>query len=121
MENPWTYSSLTCQMHLTGSATMYADDIKIYAAYDTTNKSEVQAAFRLSLAKMSEWAASWGLTINLNKCSLLHLGDNFSPREALASSFMEIRKRFYSLILTPISVVWPGCWTSCHMLRSGKR
>ncbi|KAK6035759.1 hypothetical protein COOONC_26736, partial [Cooperia oncophora] len=56
---------------------MYADDIKIYAAYDTTNKSEVQAAFRLSLAKMSEWAASWGLTINLNKCSLLHLGDNF--------------------------------------------
>ncbi|KAK6052623.1 hypothetical protein COOONC_09873 [Cooperia oncophora] len=33
---------------------MYADDIKIYAAYDTTNKSEVQAAFRLSLAKMSE-------------------------------------------------------------------
>ncbi|KAK6048923.1 reverse transcriptase [Cooperia oncophora] len=83
---------------------MYADDIKIYAAYDTTNKSEVQAAFRLSLAKMSEWAASWGLTINLNKCSLLHLGDNVSPRPcsersgSFGLSYLKIQKRFYSIM-----------------------
>ncbi|KAK6056307.1 hypothetical protein COOONC_06189 [Cooperia oncophora] len=38
---------------------------------------------------MSEWAAFWGLTINLNKCSLLHLGDNVSPRYEINGAFLE--------------------------------
>ncbi|KAK6046951.1 hypothetical protein COOONC_15544 [Cooperia oncophora] len=73
---------------------MYADDIKIYAAYDTTSKSEVQAAFSLSLGRVG---GIWGLTINLNKCSLLHFGDSFSPRYEISETFLEGCSKFKEL------------------------
>nr|CDJ94271.1 unnamed protein product [Haemonchus contortus] len=54
---------------------MYADEIKIYAAYDNDRRQEVQSALRQSIVKMKEWAMTWGLTLNLNKCAVFHVGE----------------------------------------------
>ncbi|XGW02669.1 hypothetical protein V3C99_014590, partial [Haemonchus contortus] len=53
---------------------MYADDVKIYAAYNEENKEVVQLALKKSIMKLTEWASNWELSVNLSKCSVFHLG-----------------------------------------------
>uniref|UniRef100_A0A0N4WGI2 Reverse transcriptase domain-containing protein n=1 Tax=Haemonchus placei TaxID=6290 RepID=A0A0N4WGI2_HAEPC len=54
---------------------IYADDIKIYAAYEDASTSSAQQALRLSVERMNEWASSWDIPLNLNKCSVMHFGN----------------------------------------------
>uniref|UniRef100_W6NRX8 RNA-directed DNA polymerase (Reverse transcriptase) domain containing protein n=1 Tax=Haemonchus contortus TaxID=6289 RepID=W6NRX8_HAECO len=54
---------------------IYADDIKVYAAYDDTNSGIVQQALRLSMERVNEWASSWDIPLDLNKCLVMHFGN----------------------------------------------
>ncbi|EYC41325.1 hypothetical protein Y032_0573g156 [Ancylostoma ceylanicum] len=54
---------------------IYADDIKIYSAYDDTNRTNVHSALSLAIQNLTAWTLHWGLPLNPNKCSLLHIGD----------------------------------------------
>ncbi|KHJ99747.1 hypothetical protein OESDEN_00256 [Oesophagostomum dentatum] len=47
---------------------MYADDIKIYAAYDHANPLNIQSKLSEALLKTANWAAAWDLKINRLPC-----------------------------------------------------
>ena len=53
---------------------MYADDIKLYAAYDHANPLDIQLELSEALLKTTNWASTWDLKLNLSKCTVLHLG-----------------------------------------------
>ncbi|EYC26410.1 hypothetical protein Y032_0010g1142 [Ancylostoma ceylanicum] len=53
---------------------LYADDIKIYAYFDSENRCEIQNKIQVSLTKISQWLASFDLEVNTDKCSVLHFG-----------------------------------------------
>lgn len=58
---------------------IYADDIKIYGAYNDHNQEEVCQALSQSISIMMEWAAAWHLPVNISKSCVLHFGkDNKS-------------------------------------------
>ena len=50
---------------------MYADDLTIYAIVN--NESE-KHKLQSELNELCEWADKWQLSINFNKCSVLHFG-----------------------------------------------
>ncbi|EYB97204.1 hypothetical protein Y032_0142g2297 [Ancylostoma ceylanicum] len=54
---------------------LYADDIKIYASFDSENRCEIQNKIQVSLTKISQWLASFDLEVNSDKCSVLHFGN----------------------------------------------
>ncbi|VDO31293.1 unnamed protein product [Haemonchus placei] len=62
-----TYPDIKVQMH--------ADDITVYACSNSYNENTVKAALKNSIMKLTEWAAVWGLSVNLNKCSVFHIGE----------------------------------------------
>ena len=53
------------------SIKMYADDLTTYAA---VNNESDRKMFQFELNLLCEWCDKWGLTINFNKCKLLHFG-----------------------------------------------
>ncbi|EYC35298.1 hypothetical protein Y032_1083g3572 [Ancylostoma ceylanicum] len=53
----------------------YADDIKIYAAYDVEEKQEVIENLKLSVERMLDWAAKWRIKVNVSKSQILRLGN----------------------------------------------
>lgn len=61
-----THSSVTIKI--------YADDIKIYAAYKSEDAVEVCSALEETIDKLNNYASRWDLRINLEKCCVLHLG-----------------------------------------------
>ncbi|EYC36122.1 hypothetical protein Y032_0930g3087 [Ancylostoma ceylanicum] len=56
------------------SVAVYADDIKIYASYDSSDMNEVQEKLQLSVQRMLDWADKWRIKINLSKSQVLRLG-----------------------------------------------
>jgi hypothetical protein len=52
---------------------LYADDVKMYTAiHDISSVAVLQSG----LDKLNEWANEWQLSIAINKCSVLHIGNN---------------------------------------------
>jgi hypothetical protein len=52
---------------------LYADDVKMYTAiHDINSVYELQRG----LDKLNEWANEWQLSVAVNKCSVLHVGNN---------------------------------------------
>ncbi|EYC16425.1 hypothetical protein Y032_0033g2652 [Ancylostoma ceylanicum] len=54
----------------------YADDIKIYAAYNALEKQEIRAKLRQSIEQMLSWAQTWRIKVNTSKSHVLMLGGN---------------------------------------------
>ena len=64
---------------------MHADDLNIYAAVN--DESDIKTLqFELNL--LCEWCDKWGLTINFQKCKLLHFGNGnfYFPYKQLSSA-----------------------------------
>jgi len=60
-----------------GSVThkLFADDLKLY----TTIKSDIdRASLQAALDRLQQWCIDWQLTINIDKCHVLHIGKNNS-------------------------------------------
>lgn len=55
-----------------GESTMqlYADDVKLYSCLDLDADSNF---IQLSLDRLCVWADQWQLSINVSKCSVLHI------------------------------------------------
>ena len=51
---------------------MYADDLTIFAA---VNNESDRKMLQFELNLLCEWCDKWGLTINFNKCKMLHFGN----------------------------------------------
>ena len=51
----------------------YADDIKIFASYDSRSKDNVKNALLVSSATLCRWANEWNININLDKCQVLSI------------------------------------------------
>ncbi|KAK6045147.1 hypothetical protein COOONC_17347 [Cooperia oncophora] len=54
---------------------IYADDIKLYGVYDCSNRDSVLTSLKLAIEKLNTWASDLDLAMNLNKCYVLHIGD----------------------------------------------
>ena len=50
---------------------MYADDLAIYSLVNNGSKKH---KLQSELNEFCEWADKWQLSINFNKCSILHFG-----------------------------------------------
>ena len=60
----WVYDAFRCDSD---------GDVKMYTAFsDISNVDELQN----ELIKLNEWANKWQLSIAINKCSVLHIGNN---------------------------------------------
>ena len=57
----------------TSKIKMYADDVTIY--HKVNNKRDYNN-FQKDLATVQEWAHKWQMNININKCKVLHFGNN---------------------------------------------
>nr|CDJ87410.1 RNA-directed DNA polymerase (reverse transcriptase) domain containing protein [Haemonchus contortus] len=55
---------------------VYADDIKLYASYECSNREAIQKALELSDEKMIVWASDWDIPLNLSKCLVMHFGNS---------------------------------------------
>lgn len=53
---------------------LYADDIKIYGSYNDENFIEVTEELSRCIGKLVTWASKWDLTVNLDKCFVMHIG-----------------------------------------------
>lgn len=51
---------------------LYADDVKMYTAISEISNVDV---LQNGLLKLNEWANEWQLSIAINKCSVLHIGN----------------------------------------------
>ncbi|EYB81098.1 hypothetical protein Y032_0392g572 [Ancylostoma ceylanicum] len=53
---------------------IYADDIKVFACYNSQNYSEIHDALSLSIKNMSLWAELYDIPLNLSKTLVFHVG-----------------------------------------------
>lgn len=53
---------------------IFADDIKIYGIYNEDNSYEVCSELERSIAKLYDYVSSWNLTMNIDKCFVMHIG-----------------------------------------------
>ena len=53
------------------SANLFADDVKLYSRINDTIEASV---LQRVLDEIVDWADYWQLSININKCNVLHLG-----------------------------------------------
>ena len=52
---------------------LFADDFKLYSKLTTDLD---QASLQSALGRLQQWCIDWQMTININKCHVLHLGKN---------------------------------------------
>jgi hypothetical protein len=52
---------------------LFADDFKLYSKLITDLD---QASLQSALGRLQQWCIDWQMTININKCHVLHLGKN---------------------------------------------
>lgn len=57
---------------------IFADDVKLYAHFSSTDQCQSHEFLQNALTKIEEWANRWQLTISAPKCSLLRLGKGFA-------------------------------------------
>lgn len=62
--------------HSAISIEAYADDIKIYATYDSLNRSEVHESLLNAVERMNVWTKEWNILLNVNKSMVMHIGDS---------------------------------------------
>ena len=55
---------------------LYADDLKLYTVIGNSNPA---SPFNVTHAKLADWAFKWQLSVNTDKCKILHLGTQPSP------------------------------------------
>ncbi|EYC38764.1 hypothetical protein Y032_0697g1612 [Ancylostoma ceylanicum] len=53
---------------------MYANDIKVYAPYNSANYSEIHEALRSSILQLINWSQHFNIPVNLSKTTVFHLG-----------------------------------------------
>lgn len=61
----------------------YADDMKLYCAYERANCVEARSALQVSIENMYKWASNCGIPLNLDKCAVMHIGSTDTPRTLL--------------------------------------
>jgi len=54
----------------------YADDLKIYAEFSSSNKQQAYRSLQSDLNSLVNWSRNWQLNFNISKCSVLHFGNN---------------------------------------------
>ena len=59
--------------HENCSIILYADDSKTYGASGTINECE---KMQQNLSRLAQWCENWQLSINMDKCEVLHVGKN---------------------------------------------
>jgi len=53
---------------------LYADDIKLYSLIDNIGSTDV---LQRGLSHLCNWCTLWQMTINVNKCYVLHMGHSY--------------------------------------------
>lgn len=76
-------------MHPSLEVKIFADDIRIYCAYSSSNQNLIHEQISLSIRSMMKWSSKWKIPVNLEKTIHLHLG----PYPAPSYSFNEITIR----------------------------
>lgn len=59
--------------NLESSASLFADDAKIYKTIESETDVET---LRRDMAKLDEWCGKWLLSFNTSKCKVMHIGHN---------------------------------------------
>lgn len=62
-------------LDIRGSISIFADDLKIM--WKVNSEEQIQQ-LQEDLSKISDWAVKWGMSFNISKCQVLHLGNNNS-------------------------------------------
>ena len=52
----------------------YADDVKVYASFDESEKEVVRSKLKDSVREMLRWAETWKLKVNTSKSHLFRIG-----------------------------------------------
>jgi ribonuclease P/MRP protein subunit RPP40 len=59
-------------LDVSGEVSCFADDLKIMGIVNTEEQIK---KFQFDLDKISDWAHKWGMSFNINKCQVLHMGN----------------------------------------------
>lgn len=58
---------------LESTASLFADDAKIYRVLETEDDAE---SLQRDMKRLEEWSTKWLLTFNISKCKTMHIGHN---------------------------------------------
>lgn len=61
------------------SVAAFADDVKVYISYESSESEEATRLLNEAVSKMSTWSKEWSLPLNKKKCHIFSL--NSSPLE----------------------------------------
>ena len=69
-------NDIDCVCDSNSTLKMFADDLKIYSIFDLSHVCNSMSNYlQKTINKVCEWAAKWQFTINVRKCSALHINN----------------------------------------------